>query len=214
MLVLREAKVYLIGWAMFFIAGLAVVLNEGRETLHLKMNELHSPFADMFFKWVTFIGDGLFAAALALALLFIKLRYGLMMLTAWLLSGLTTQLLKRTVFSDVKRPGHVFEGTDLLHIPEGVELNMANSFPSGHSTTIFAVCCALAFIGRSRKVEVFLIILAILVAYSRVHISQHFAQDIVAGSFIGVVGACIAYAIWRNVNKKWIDKGLVDLVSK
>lgn len=66
------------------------------------------------------------------------------------------------------------------------------SFPSGHSTTAFAVALALgSFYPEIRPV---LLILAANVAISRVIIGMHFVSDVLVGSGIG---ALLGYAAFR-----------------
>lgn len=69
------------------------------------------------------------------------------------------------------------------------------SFPSGHTTTIVAVCCMIAYIlykeykGKSWKkslMVVGLIVLMTLVALSRVYLGVHYASDVFAAYFLGL----------------------------
>ncbi len=43
--------------------------------IHLWINQFHSPFFDWIFKYLTFLGDGLFIIIPALVLLFFSLRH-------------------------------------------------------------------------------------------------------------------------------------------
>ena len=45
----------------------------------------------------------------------------------------------------------------------------------------------LVFLFPDKKNQVFLFVLAALVAYSRVYLSQHFIEDILAGTVVGIV---------------------------
>lgn len=60
------------------------------------------------------------------------------------------------------------------------------SFPSGHSTTIFAFAMAVALLWSRASVSVF--VLAAWVAATRVFIGAHYLSDIIAGMFLGVIG--------------------------
>jgi membrane-associated phospholipid phosphatase len=60
-----------------------------------------------------------------------------------------------------------------------------HSFPSGHSNTAFALALALGFLAPRFRVP--LLLLAGLVAASRVVVSAHFVTDIVGGAAVAVI---------------------------
>jgi membrane-associated phospholipid phosphatase len=95
---------------------------------------------------------------------------------------------------------------------EGVELNSYFSFPSGHATAAFSMCLALAIIvGKVRWSAVFAVVAALL-AYSRVYLSQHFLQDIMAGAALGTVVSFLVYLwLYRSVFAKraWLARRVV-----
>ncbi len=70
-----------------------------------------------------------------------------------------------------------------------------NSFPSGHSQTIFAAMTALAILlpryGRAWM------LLAALVAFSRVATSVHYLSDVIMGSYIGISAAILTHRAFR-----------------
>ena len=70
------------------------------------------------------------------------------------------------------------------------------SFPSGHTTRIFALCAALA--RRFRRLAAPLFLLAAMVGASRIFALRHFPSDVLAGAFVGVTAACWAWALRRT----------------
>ena len=70
-----------------------------------------------------------------------------------------------------------------------------NSFPSGHVTSTVAVVTALVLnMGELSKkhhliIDAFLIIFAVLIAFSRMYVGVHYPGDILAGAVIGLIGA-------------------------
>lgn len=152
------------------------------------MHPYHSPATDLFFISFTHLGDGLVPTALALLILvFRDVRSFLMMAISCAGSALLVQAMKR--FFAYDRP-YMFreELGDLYWIP-GMDLHHHLSFPSGHSTAAWAMCFALAVLIGGRISGVLFAVLAALIAYSRVYLSQHFTEDILAGAIIGVVTA-------------------------
>lgn len=175
------------------VAGAALLWYEKLE-IHTRLNGIHPKWADPFFVAITYLGDGLTVVAIVVMLLLIhSYRAGLFVGLSAALSGLLIQFLKRVPFSHMKRPAYYLDEMPDLHIPEGVELAHQFSFPSGHATTAFAAYVALAFIIKSQRFALIFGVLALLVAYSRVWISMHFLEDVLAGSFIGSFTAILMY---------------------
>jgi membrane-associated phospholipid phosphatase len=77
-----------------------------------------------------------------------------------------------------------------------------HSFPSGHATTSFAMALIMAYMINSRIWSVILPLFALLAAYSRVYLAQHFPTDIFAGMCIGIVSALLSLIIYRSFTKK------------
>ncbi len=82
-----------------------------------------------------------------------------------------------------------------LHFVEGVELHKMMSFPSGHTTSIFALMTFFAIITKNKNWSVVYLLIACLGAYSRMYLSQHFLEDLLAGSFIGLVSTFLLMSI-------------------
>jgi len=59
------------------------------------------------------------------------------------------------------------------------------SFPSGHSATAFSLGVSLAILFPKYKIP--FLIIALLIASSRIIITAHFVSDVVAGSAIGII---------------------------
>jgi membrane-associated phospholipid phosphatase len=189
--------------------GLLAVAMSGKLALHTAINAHHTPVLDHFFRVVTHLGDGLVPTALALLfLIFRDLRSFLMMGLSCGLSALVVQFLKRVVFDGMDRPGKFREALGSMHWVDGIDLNYHNSFPSGHSTAAFAMCLALAVIFARPRLAVLLALLAGVLAFSRVYLSQHFTEDILAGSALGTLGGVVVHWwLYRSkfARKNWLD---------
>ena len=102
---------------------------------------------------------------------------------AWGLGSLTSTLLK-DVF-DRARPAASGDWAALIATPSSA------SFPSGHAATAFAAATAVAMLRPRLRVAA--LVLAALVAASRVVLGVHYPLDVLAGSLAGAaVGALIA----------------------
>ena len=152
--------------------------------LHLKINQLHSPFFDIFFKWITHLGDGLLFIFLAVIEIFKIKKLPINTAIAALLTLITVALCKHVIFSGEPRPISFFSEEN-LHLVADIKMAHWNSFPSGHSTTAFVIYILLLQWTKNKTLKILCVTLAVLAAFSRVYLSQHFLIDIVAGAFLG-----------------------------
>lgn len=70
------------------------------------------------------------------------------------------------------------------------------SFPSGHTTSSFAA--AVIWYHADKRFGVPALILAFLIAFSRLYLYVHFPSDVIAGALIG---AAIGHTAWVVGNK-------------
>ena len=200
----------------FFFPYLVIIIVTGflliffsKAEIHLYVNRYNSGFFDVFFKYLTNFGDGICLPAFLLILLIIRrFRDGLYLVIVFLISGFIVQLLKRSVFHDIARPVKFFGETVHLQLVNGVDQLCCNSFPSGHSATAFGFYLCFAIVSRNKFIKLSMFILACLVAFSRVYLSQHFLIDIFAGSLIGVITAIACYNWIYTLKGNWLDKNL------
>ena len=179
---------YFILFLFFFTAGLIFLLTEGKATAFIYLNPWHYSTLDTFFVYVTFLGDGLFAVIICV--LFLVLRRwsaAIQLITAFLLSALVSQILKN-VFS-MPRPKQFFPPGQYSYFIPGVTNVGFASFPSGHSTSIFALATLLALFEKNKKWNIAYLLVAVAVGYSRIYLGQHFLGDVLMGSLIGVLTA-------------------------
>jgi len=199
-------KYMLIVFLVIFIMGVLFSAIYGRTGTHLFINSFHSDFADWIMKIWTWAGDGLVMLGVSVILLFRKVRYGLTLLSSFLLSSMVVQVLKNTVFRGMPRPVKYFEGSGIdLHLIQGLEYHLFNSFPSGHSATAFALFFGLAFLCKNRFLKTLFFIFATGTAFSRVYLSQHFLADAVFGALIGVLCAIVSHWYYCCLDKNWLN---------
>ena len=209
--IIRKNKAFLLPYLIFFVVTGGVILLFNKSEIHLYLNQFHSPFWDYFFKYGTALGDGYFIGFVFLVLLFIKFRYALANAVIYLSSGILVQVFKRFITPDALRPVKFFEGSESLHLIEGLNYHSFRSFPSGHTATAFGFFLLLGLMSKNRYVKFVTFVLAFIVGYSRVYLSLHFLRDIWFGSLLGVVCALVAWYYIAKSPKKWMDKSLLRL---
>ncbi len=201
-----ENKYLLVLFVLIFLAGIIISSVFGRTGTHLYINGFHSDLLDHLMKILTFFGDGIVMISLAVLFMFIKIRYGLIFTTSFLLSSFIVQFLKRFVFSGFPRPVKYFQDTGIdLYLVEGINYHSYFSLPSGHSATAFALFIGLSFLFRDHILKLLCLLFACTIAFTRVYLSQHFLIDVLAGSFIGVICAVFSHLYFSGVEKKWIN---------
>ncbi len=191
-----------------FFCILALLLFD-KEGLHIAINQKNHPAADVFFKYLTYLGDGRMLIAYTLILLFIKYRFVLILLLSNLLSALLTFILKTQVFDSSLRPKKYFENIYQLRLVPGVENYLHNSMPSGHTALAFCVFTSFALMSKNKNLGFLFLIIAALTGFSRIYLSQHFLDDVFIGSMIGVFFAIIVFYLFeRTVSNSALEKAL------
>ena len=190
--------VYINTIRFLWVLGAALVLLKDKIELHLSINTLGHTSIDLIASWLTHIGDGLFLLFMAVIFLFIRLKTALILFLSFIVSAGIVQLLKHTLFADMKRPYFYFENDSSFRVMEDFTYFTENSFPSGHATSCFVFFTIMAFhFQRSYLLQLVFVSAAVLIAFTRVYLSQHFMQDIIAGSIIGVI---ISQILWTYIN--------------
>jgi len=204
---LKENKYFLLPWLLTLVVFTGLILTHNKAELHLISNNINSLFFDQFFRYATWLGDGVMIAIVGVVLLFVRFRYAIAFLIGSLVTAGIVNLFKKVLLDDMYRPSKYFElyESAQLHLIEGVKLHSLQSFPSGHTATAFSVFFFLALILKSKPLKFSMFLLAIIVAYSRVYISQHFLIDITAGSAIAVLIMFFTYLWMKSWNKEWLD---------
>lgn len=212
--IFQEQKWFYIPYIILILVCSYFIISYSKAEIHLWTNQFYSGFFDVFFRYVTELGNGALLPIFLLIVVLIRYRYGLYMLSVFLGSGIVVQLLKRLVFFDMARPLGTFGETTPYHWVEGVERLCCNSFPSGHSATAFGFFLCFAVVFKEKWIKIAMFFIACLVAYSRVYLSQHYLMDIMAGSFIGVTTATLLYPWIMSMRYPWLDKNIKTIIPR
>lgn len=181
------------GFIIVFIAATALPsLLLPREDSFYALNFFHSKMLDAFFIVYTYAGDGVFSILFVIVLLCFKNRLlAFRVFVAFVVSGIMAQTLKKIVH--LPRPMALLGTKSYHHFIEGVTHSGYNSFPSGHTTSAFALALLCCLHIKNFGVRLFLFFLACTVGYSRIYLGQHFLPDVFAGMLIGCGTAVVVY---------------------
>ncbi|MBV8251126.1 MAG: phosphatase PAP2 family protein [Chitinophaga sp.] len=193
--VYQSVKYFIWAYLPLLALLIGIKLTHSREDIYFFINSLHTGFGDWFFPKVTHLGSTGAAVTLVVVLFFINKRESFVLATAYCFTSLVGFFLKFMVA--FPRPHRYFE--QLIHkanadprIPHiyyvpGVDvLDNFRSFPSGHTICAFTAATVLAHFTKNKVWSLVFLLLAILVGYSRMYMSQHFFEDVTAGSAVGV----------------------------
>ena len=163
-------------------------------------------------KLITHLGDkGIFWILIAVVMLFFKKTrpLGIMAGIALVFSVLINNVLIKPNVGRI-RPYEVVDGLKLI-----IERQDDPSFPSGHSGASFAA--AVVFLVKGpKKIGIPAIIMAALIAFSRLYVGVHYPTDVITGIITGTCCAIISFMIWSIVEKKASPKlaGILAIEKK
>ena len=179
------------------------------------LNQIHTKVLTQLFEGITLFGDGWFIILLSLYLLLFSKKnkkLAFIILLSYISSGIFSQLLKNYI--STPRPLTYFEIHHYKYYLETFVNSRVgyNSFPSGHTASIFALATVIANYFRQKYICFLMIILSIAVGYSRIYLGHHFLIDVIFGAIIGVLFGSFS-AVWakkitkttliRKIIKKW-----------
>jgi membrane-associated phospholipid phosphatase len=196
----KVAIYYLSGLIFFEAVVLSYVFLFDRLGQMSLINSFHSPWADLFFKIIT-SGAEITIPILFLGYLIWK-KSDLLKpyVISYIFSTVIVQFLKLVIFKDAMRPLAFFKGQGTSwHLVQNLFINEYNSMPSGHTSAAWFMCFWISLAAKKPFIAFILVFYAILVAYSRVYLFQHFPVDTAVGAFIGT-GVSLLVFYW-NVSK-------------
>ena len=196
-------------WGFLYLLGILFLAIFQNSNFSIIVNASHNNFLDQFFKYITFLGDGRFVFLIALIYLFANKKYGTSILISLIINTILIQVLKRVVFSNRFRPSFYFKNLiedGSWNIIEGVELYEKFSFPSGHTASIFCLCMSICIFMKKKYFPLLLVLLAYIVGFSRIYLSQHFLIDVLAG---GLIGSLIPILTFKYIEPLFFNKNKI-----
>ncbi len=160
---------------------------------------LTCPVMDAVMKFITHLGDdGIIWIIVAVVLLFPKKtrRCGITVGVALILGLILGNGVIKNIFCRM-RP-YTLEGATVTLPLIGEQSEF--SFPSGHTRSSFEA--AFVLLWADKRMGIPALVLASLIAFSRLYFYVHFPTDIIGGIFLGLFNAWLASFIVKKVEKK------------
>lgn len=195
-------------FTIYFLIGLGIVVFIKRGDVVLALNSVSSESCDKFFFIITKLGLGGFIAIIGGLFLLYKFRWALLVFINLGLVGLFTNIFKRVFFDQLPRPMFYFYYDDFTRFIYEAPISYFNTFPSGHSLSIFAFGSLMAFLLNNKTAGFFLFTLALLVSISRIYLLQHFFIDTWAGASLGFISTLLT--IWVDQKFKLGQAGFLN----
>lgn len=196
---------------MFVSKILANKFPESTQT-NLLLKFFSRDFLDNLFKVITKFGEGYFEIMVILFLGYMIYRNHEKKQELWILikgvfysflfSGILVNILKRLIGRE--RPYVAFNPDNFHSVLYMIKNNMLfdsryQSFPSGHTITIFSTVWFLYLNTESKAVKGLLIFIGVMVGLSRIYLSYHWFSDVMMSIFL-------SYKVARIINLKLREK--------
>ncbi len=175
------------------------IINADLAVLDFIREHFANPVLDWFFKIITMFGEaGIFFIAVALVMVCFKKtrKTGFMIGAALALGFLIGNLGLKPLVHRI-RP-YEYGGRDIALIIDKLD---DFSFPSGHTLAAFEAATVLMI--RDRKhFGIPALVLAVLIALSRLYLYVHYPSDVLGGAILGTIFGVLGVLIVEFVYKK------------
>lgn len=162
------------------------------------LQTIHTPLLDKILAFITSLGNaGIIWIVLAVVLLILPKtrKTGIIVVAALLMDLVLCNLILKNLVARV-RPYDVNTAIAIL-----IKKPLDFSFPSGHTAASFAAMTAL-FLAKMKKAWIAALVLAVLIAFSRLYFYVHYPTDVLGGAVVGILSGIIGYAIVEKIDNR------------
>ena len=162
------------------------------------LQTMHTPLITKIMKAASKLGDAGFIWILLTGVLLVipkTRKVGILVSVALLLDVLTCNVILKPLIART-RPYDVNTAVELL-----IRAPRDYSFPSGHTAASFAAAAALWFADK-KKIAIPALVLAVLIAFSRMYFYVHYPTDVLGGAILGMVCGWLSYKLLSQKMKE------------
>lgn len=162
------------------------------------LQTIHTPLLDKILAFITSLGNaGIIWIVLAVVLLILPKtrKTGIIVAAALLMDFVLCNLILKNLVARM-RPYDVNTAIAIL-----IKKPLDFSFPSGHTAASFAAMTAL-FLAKMKKAWIAALVLAVLIAFSRLYFYVHYPTDVLGGAVVGILSGIIGYVIVEKIDKR------------
>ena len=161
------------------------------------LQTIHNPVLDTIMCAITRLGNaGIIWILLCIVLLILPKtrKTGVILMAALLVDLVVCNGILKPLVHRI-RPFDVKTGIELL-----VKRPTDYSFPSGHTAASFASVMAL-YLAWEKKIWIPALVLAVLIAFSRLYLYVHYPTDVLGGMIIGAISGALGYWLVKKVSE-------------
>lgn len=145
------------------------------------LQDIRTPFRTAINLWITELGSETVVIGLVCLLYWcINKKFGYRIAFVYFVSGLVVQTAK--VLFKVPRPW--IQSKTIAPVDEAVGGATGYSFPSGHTQSATALYGTIAYHGKRKAVQLGMLALILLVAFSRLYLGVHTPMDVSVAMFV------------------------------
>lgn len=174
----------------------------GKNNLFLLLNTDLGIFADSFFGFFSYLGDGILWVPLLVYFIYKEGKKMLpFLISCAVITTVLTQACKYLIVPDELRPTAAITNA-YIHTVKGVVVHLTASFPSGHTATAFVFYLIFCLVFKTNWWLVAGLLYALAVGYSRIYLAQHFPFDVAGGIVVAMVSVIFSLIIQNKIEKR------------
>jgi len=139
---------------------------------------------DIFFQQITELGSLTIICVMIIFMFFLETSLALKLLVGIAAATIISMIIKMLFFRARPRKQSINTLIDRID---------ASSFPSVHSARITILVFLLTTYFASLWLTIFLVIIGLIVAYSRIYMKRHYYSDVIGGIILGILIGILTY---------------------